>query len=429
MKKSLLISLLVLLLTMGMALTISAQEGDFRLTWWGGQTRHDQTFELIEMFEEQNPGINVEPHYTSWGGYWDVMYTQAAADNLPDAFQHVRRYLGTWVAEDRLLDLQPYVDDGSLNLNDIPAEVIDSGRYDGKLVGIPTGVNALAVIYNKALLEEAGIETPIDPEWTWEEYLEIARTVNEETGVYASNAVNKVDTVGSLQIYLRQHGKALINEEGDGLGYDDDDLFAEWLNLDIQLMEEGVIPSTDVRMEWEGEVENHPVTDGRAAMAMTHWSNQFTAIYNGADEDIKENLAMTVIPNKKAQRQPGLFVKPAMLWTVSANAENPEAAIEWLNFYNHDVEAHKLMRGERGIPISNVIRGEIADVLTEADQVMFDYLNLAEEMAGPSRPEMPEAFEQIGDVLEEVCHEVLFGYNTPEMAAYEFRMRVEALLQ
>ena len=41
-----------------------------RMTWWGDQPRHDYTLEVIELYQEQNPGVKIEAEYASWDDYW-----------------------------------------------------------------------------------------------------------------------------------------------------------------------------------------------------------------------------------------------------------------------------------------------------------------------------------------------------------------------
>lgn len=50
----------------GEGATGDQEEITLRIAWWGDQTRHDLTNEVIEMFTEQNPHIKLEPEYASW---------------------------------------------------------------------------------------------------------------------------------------------------------------------------------------------------------------------------------------------------------------------------------------------------------------------------------------------------------------------------
>jgi multiple sugar transport system substrate-binding protein len=90
---------LVFLLLLIIVLTVnySQQPINLRVAWWGSQTRHNQTLEVIKLFEKRYPNIKITPEYTSWSDYWTKLNTQAAAQNLPDVIQHDYQYITEWV--------------------------------------------------------------------------------------------------------------------------------------------------------------------------------------------------------------------------------------------------------------------------------------------------------------------------------------------
>ena len=55
--------------------------------WWGSQTRHEMTTEMLEKFEELNPDIDVVMDYSDWDGYWTKLPAQVAGGQTPDVFQ------------------------------------------------------------------------------------------------------------------------------------------------------------------------------------------------------------------------------------------------------------------------------------------------------------------------------------------------------
>lgn len=52
------------------AATTSAEPVTLRIAWWGGDTRHSYTQQVIDMYEEQNPNVTIEPEYASFDDYW-----------------------------------------------------------------------------------------------------------------------------------------------------------------------------------------------------------------------------------------------------------------------------------------------------------------------------------------------------------------------
>lgn len=427
MKSKFLTVILIAALVFSLSFAVSAQEEEktIRVSWWGSQTRHDQTLKIIEMFEEKYPNINVEPEYTGWSGYWDKLFAQAAGDNLPDVLQHVRKYFGTWVEEGRLMDLEPYVNDGTLNTDNISDEMLDLGRYKGKLVGMPLGVNAITTIYNPDLLEKAGLDRKIDPDWTWQDMMEMSKQINDELKIYSTIGLLK-DDLGHFQIWLRQNGASLYNDAGTGLGYEDDQLFVKFFKMEKELLDYGAVAPLGLRRELVHTVEEDPVTDGTAAMSTQRWSNQFVAISQSAG-DFGKNFKMTTVPSKEGGEK-GLFVKASQHFAVSDNTEHPEAAMKFINFFTHNVEAQKVMMGERGVPISSKIQEKLAPELNETQQKVFDYLKLAQKHAGPARKSMPPGHEQVADLFQDTFYNVLYGEYTMEEGADHFRTEVEKIL-
>ena len=74
--------------TLGLtALPSMAQNVDLRMSWWGGNGRHQVTLKALEEFHKQNPDINVKAEYTGWDGHLSRLTTQIAGGTEPDVMQ------------------------------------------------------------------------------------------------------------------------------------------------------------------------------------------------------------------------------------------------------------------------------------------------------------------------------------------------------
>lgn len=70
--------------TLGLtALPSMAQNVDLRMSWWGGNGRHQVTLKALEEFHKQNPDINVKAEYTGWDGRWSPL-----PSDHPDCGRH-----------------------------------------------------------------------------------------------------------------------------------------------------------------------------------------------------------------------------------------------------------------------------------------------------------------------------------------------------
>ena len=166
---------LALLCTSAVAFAESEEPVTLRVCWWGSQTRHDLTMAAIEKFEEKYPNITVEAEFTSWDGYWSKLATQVAGNLLPDVIQMDYQYLNQYATSGVLADLGPYYESGAIDVSNVDESVLVSGQVNGVNYALSTGTNALATFYRQDVLDEAGLEMPMEP--TLESFAELAAQV------------------------------------------------------------------------------------------------------------------------------------------------------------------------------------------------------------------------------------------------------------
>lgn len=421
MRKSLVFMVTLLVL----ALSISAYaEVTIRVAWWGSQDRHDRTLKVIEMFEEEYPDINVEPEFLGFDGYWENRAAQAAGGNLPDVWQHGYGLIGRYIDRGLLLDLSEYVANGDLN-----PEVIDNSIvYGDKIYGVTLGYNALALMYDPAVFAEAGVS--LEAGYTYEDYMEVARTIKKETGKYASRSFLFTDNIDGFCSYLAQHGTDLYFGEGferygsdiTELGYDNDQLFIDYHTMELELLKEEVFAPIDLSLEVTN-VEEDLLATGDAAIT-GYWSNQIVALQSAAGRPIE----MTIPPKDKNQVQNGLVLQPSQYFVVTSYTDYPDEAVKFLNFFTDNVEANKVLMGERGVPASAKVRDALIPLLDDATAKTFDYIDLAVDHAGKMAPPYPEVHNQVTQEYDNIREMILFGVITPEQGAREFRNKVNEIL-
>ncbi|MTI60459.1 MAG: extracellular solute-binding protein [Firmicutes bacterium] len=425
MSKRLLTICLGLLLVFSFVIGAVAEEKvTLRFAWWGSQSRHDMTMKVIDLFEKKYPHIDIQPEFTGWSGYFDRINTQMAGGNLPDVLQHVRKNMSGYIKHGNLLDLTPYLENGTLDTSNIPDSLIAMGAINGKQYGMATGVNAPAVYYDKELFDKAGIDYPT-PDRTWQDEIALLKELNSKLGILGSANLTSQTDLGGFTVYIRQHGGTLYNEDGTALGYDDDQLYVDFMNLTLEALDSGAVWSAPVRAEnTDTGVEQDPITRQEAAMATIYWSNQLSALVNSAGK----MLGVTTMPTAENQVVEGRFMKPAMLWTVGANTEHPEEAITFINFMIHDVEAGKIMGTDRGVPTESKVKAALAEDASKIDQVVFDYIDLASANSGAALSLQPPAHQEIVDAYEEVYWKVIYKQISSQEAAKEFRTKANNIL-
>lgn len=419
--------LLAFLLTLALLTTVGvgafAEAIDMRVTWWGSQTRHDRTLAAIDLFMEQNPGVTIEPEYTSWDGYWDRMSTQVAANDLPDVMQQDLQYIRQYVSVGQHVDLLPYVESGALDLSNCAESFWSGGVLDGGLYAINLGTNSLMQIYDPVWLEELGVEM-LKPGYDWDDYVEFLRLLKSKLpeGVYPSSTLITNQIYNFVTHRARQLGTHFYAEDGKSLGFDVD-LLTWCFEFDLMLTNEGLIPPMDVRLE-QGTSPEMDLIITKGAVLMETNSNQFIAVQKAANRP----LAANIMPVADDQVSNGQYIKPSQFFSVSANSKNIDMAVKFVDFITNSVECNEILLGERGVPISSVVREALKPLLDEYSAIVFDFIGIAGEYADPISPPEPVGHSEVHELLKSIEQEVCFGTATPADAAARFVAEANAIL-
>lgn len=416
---SILIAALMLCTVAAPLATASADEQTtLTILWWGSQTRHDLTVKLIEKFEELNPDIDVVMDYSDWGGYWTKLSAQVAGGQTPDVFQMDYAYLSQYAENGVLAELDSYIADGTLDLSKVSESVISSGQVNGKTYAISTGSNAPVMLYRKDLVEQAGVELPMNP--TMSEYIAVAKAVYEATGmrdIYISEA-----SAHTLRFRLRNYGLNLYNDDASAPGFDDPKYIVDmWqMALDAQNEGWGLLPGEGTA----ATAFDSMVTDGWSRMQN---SNELQAYRDATGKDI----SMVMVPNTDDATAPAGFLKPAMFWCVGADSKVKDAAIRYINFFTNATECYDIVGIERAIPISSDIREYVTPKLDEVSQEVSDFIDFVSQpgMVAPLMNADPAAHSDVTDLLGQYTEQVRYGMiDDLESTARQFMDEANAIL-
>jgi multiple sugar transport system substrate-binding protein len=388
-----------------------------KIAWWGEKPRHDYTLEVIELFEEKYPTINVEPLYSNWDDYWKRLAPMAAGNQLPDIIQMDLLYFKTYTKNSLLEDLTPYINQEVIQTESISEGILSGGRIDENLYGFPLGLNAPAIIVDPNLLSSGGDNEP-NSTWTWSDFEKIALQVHKDKGIYGSNGMKSPDVFFSY--YLRTKGMNLYNKTGTGLGYDDDQLFIDYFDMQIRLLDEGAFPRADVTEQIKG-IEDELLVKQQSAMQWVY-SNQYIGFLQAS------NRQLELLPPPGPGQEVGLSVKPSMLFSMSKSSKHKEAAAQFINFFINNIEANKVIKGERGVPISTKVVEKLEKDLSPPQKKVFDYVNEVKNTNKKVDKADPLGSNEVVKLLQDVSEQILFKKITPTEGAQRFRTEANKIL-
>ncbi|WP_052088496.1 extracellular solute-binding protein [Paenibacillus wynnii] len=390
-----------------------AEPVTLRIAWWGGDTRHSYTQQVIDMYEAANPNVTIEPEYASFDDYWKKLAPQAAANRLPDIVQMDISYINQYGSNGQLEDMTPYLNK-QIQVGDVNENVLATGKIGDKQFGVPLGVNVLGFQYDPALLKKAGVDS-IPENWTWDQYKEIAMKA-KAAGLFMDGSM-AADVF--FNYYLRTKGLALYNNEGTALGYEDDALFSDFFGMLSGLIADGAVPTQDKLSQNKGVIEESEIVKG-TGVGVWQWSNQYVAL------QIAVNRPMELAQMPGPDMQKGLYMEPSMYWSITSNSKAKEEAAKFVDFWTNNAEANKLIKGERGVPISSKIKESVSTVLTDSGKQVFKFVADMEPVTSPMSP--PVGSPEVVALLTDLAEQMNFGQIKPDTAAAQFRKEANSIL-
>ncbi|WP_400246675.1 ABC transporter substrate-binding protein [Niallia sp. JL1B1071] len=194
----------------------NSENGKVKLVFWSGATKgnKDQIHEeeLIKEYAEKN-NIEIDYQLFNWDQLKDKIVTSVAASDAPSITWGLGEWYGEFSNMGALADLSSFWDSYE-DKDQFYPNVIDALTTDGKLQALPNYIAPRALVYHSDLLTKAGYNAP--PK-TWDEMVEMAKTIKDKTGKYAFGIAGTGDRAPQeLASFLFQNGLNIADSEGDG---------------------------------------------------------------------------------------------------------------------------------------------------------------------------------------------------------------------
>ena len=167
-------------------------------------------------FTAKNPNITVNITQQGWADYWSGIQNGMIAGTAPDVFtNHLAKY-PEFASKGQLVDIQPYVDRDKVDLSIYLGSLADLWAREGKRYGLPKDWDTISIVYNKDMLDKAGVTVDELNNATWNP---------EDGGTFAQlmakltvdeNGKNALDPAFD-KTKVAQYG-LIVNGAGEGYG-------------------------------------------------------------------------------------------------------------------------------------------------------------------------------------------------------------------
>lgn len=395
-------------------------EGDeivLRFAWWGGEERHNATLEAIKRYEELNPNITIEPEYGGFDGYQQKLITQLSGNSAADIVQIDQPWMADINKEgDLLMDLGTA---GEVDLSQFDETFLKNClEFDGKVIGVPTGMNTNVFLYNKDILTDNRFGA--DKTISWNELMEIGTELHNKDSEF--HLLNVEQTILNLMLHSwlnQQTGEYIFNKNYERTFTEEQ--LAEGFQMIVDWIDNGVIEPVEVNSLYVNRwYENPKWIDGKLGICQVWLSSQSTASVDG-------NIDVGVMPMVRDMdgKGSGVMIRPSQVYSIPSSTKYPEEAAKFLNWLVNDPEAAEILKDTRGVPASAAARKVLLDmgILSEESNSVVENAMAAGAMTIPNLP--TGDMEQMWlDAIQEVEYKVV----TPEEKAKQLVQDFDELL-
>ena len=324
--------------------------------------------EILADFTEET-GIKTKLTVVKWDEYWTMLEAGAQGGSLPDVFWMHSNESQRYMSNDMLLDLTDKIADSDLiNPANYPEDIWGLYTYDEKYYAVPKDVDTIALWYNKAMFDEAGLAYPT-ADWTWDDVTEAAKKLTKEDGSQYGLAVRNDNNQAGYYNLIYDNGGYIINEDKTKSGWDDPKTI-EAMEVLEGWIKDGVMPPIETMSE---NGEDVLFQSGKAAMVLQ--GSWMLAAYRD-NEYTAENCDVVELP-KSATTGRRVSVYNGLGWAASANGKNTENAWKLIEYLGSEKAQKK--QAELGVTMS-AYKGTSDAWAKSAEFNLQAYLNMMDDM-------------------------------------------------
>ncbi len=299
----------------------------------------------IALFEAKNPGVKVHWVDIPWAAMENKILTAVSAKTAPDVVNLNPGFASQLASRNAWLELDSRVPE-AVRQQYLPNIWKDS-TLNNKSFGIPWYLTTRVTIYNKDLLQKAGVSKPPA---TYAELVQVAKQIKEKTGKYAFFITVVPEDSGEILESLVQMGVELVDAQGKAAFNTPKGkaAFQYW----VDFYQQGLMPKEALTQGHRRAIELYQagetalLSSGAEFMDAIAKNAPSIANVSGASQQItgetnKKNVAVMNLVIPRDTDQPDVALKFALFVT---NTENQLAFAKEANVLPSTIEGLKEYR-------------------------------------------------------------------------------------
>lgn len=311
----------LLLPLLGLAALSPALAQDVELEMWTlalSPTFDDYINGVIDAFEAEHEGITVNWVDLPDGGFPDRFFASIAAGQAPDVVNLNTSRMLQAQAQGALVNLSEAATPEQLGI--YFENLLESSSVGGDVYAFPWYQAPTVLMYNKAIFEQAGLDPEAPPE-TYEEAIEMARTIREAT------LIEGISPLPFPEDWLVQNGVQILTEDESAPAFNTPEGVAA-LQVYVDAAESRAVSREASNFDYEKAIRDF--AGGQSAMLVT--GPQFIRTVESDGPDVYANLGIAPYPETAT----GIIPNAIQNMVVPAASDNIEEAILLANWMTND---------------------------------------------------------------------------------------------
>jgi arabinogalactan oligomer/maltooligosaccharide transport system substrate-binding protein len=377
-----------------------ALEAPVKITFWQTHNAEEtQTLkEVVTDFQKAYPKIVIAMDTVAFADAQIKFKTAAKSGTAPDCFRCEVAWTPDMAELGYLIPLDEYLSDADRAAFLAPA--LKTATYKEEIWGLPQVTDCLALLYNRRLLKDAGVEPPK----TFDDLVKVGKKLTiPDRKQYAfafpaNDSYFVLPYVWSFGGGLIEDGtrRVLINNEGSVRGLQ--------FMLDLRTKEKIVPPVFDIANDYTNQLEDFKA--GRLAMIfMGPWAT--ANVLSGTEFRDPSNLGVSSLPAGPAGTGSPIG---GHNYVISAASKNPDFAFLFLSFLCEPANQAKFTVKNNLLPTKTAAYG-----LPEVKAIALAQAFRAQVETARTRPLIPEA-GSIFPPLTQAYQDALRGTKSPKEA-------------
>ena len=360
-----------------------------QITSWGFgvQETNPLAFARVDAFRQAYPTIQLEVVEERTD---EKLLAAVASESVPDLVWQSRFATASWASRDVFLPLDEFIARDGFDTGRFYEAAMKEVTYDGKIYGIPGGMDVQLLYVNLDHLGEVGSDPATLDTANWEQLTDLGSQLTKRNGdVVERWGFDHKMQGGFIHTWAGANGGDFINDDGSEVTFDDPKI-VETLDWGLQAYDAqgGFQTYEATASSWAGDEQ---FAQGQVAMTMYQsW------MLTGVLARVNPALNFRILPVKMRDGEGFYSIAGGNAWYIPAGAKDPEAAWEFIKFMHTDetwligARAVKQARQEAGVAYMPSLTGS-----RTADQVQIDQVYEAID------PKFDEAVRLYLELLEQ----------------------------